>query len=127
MTRSRFITLEEANLKGKRVLLRVDFNVPLKDGKVADDSRIKATLPTIKLLRDAGAGVAILSHLGSPKAEKYDSDYSLAPVADYLGEALGEKVPLIVEWLDDLQVSPGEIVMLENIRFASGELRFACR
>jgi phosphoglycerate kinase len=121
MTRSRFITLEEANLKGKRVLLRVDFNVPIKDGKVSDDSRIKATLPTIKFLRDAGAGVAILSHLGSPKAEKYDSDYSLEPVAHYLSEALEEKVPLLVEWLDDLQVSPGEIVMLENIRFASGE------
>lgn len=121
MTRSRFITLEEANLKGKRVLLRVDFNVPIKNGKVADDSRIKATLPTIRFLQEAGAGVAILSHLGSPKAEKYDSDYSLAPVANYLSEALGENVPLIVEWLDDLQVSVGEIVMLENIRFASGE------
>jgi phosphoglycerate kinase len=121
MTRSRFITLDEANLKDKRVLLRVDFNVPLKEGKVADDSRIKATLPTIKLLHDAGAAVAILSHLGSPKADKYDSDYSLAPVAKYLSEALGWKIPLIVDWLDDLQVKPGEIVMLENIRFASGE------
>ena len=121
MTRSRFITLDEANLKGKRVLLRVDFNVPIKDGKVADDSRIKATLPTIQLLHDAGAAVAILSHLGSPKAEQYDSDYSLAPVANYLTEALGKKVPLIVGWLDELKVAPGEIVMLENIRFASGE------
>lgn len=121
MTRSRFITLDEANLKGKRVLLRVDFNVPIKDGKVADDSRIKATIPTIQLLHDAGAAVAILSHLGSPKAEQYDSDYSLAPVANYLTEALGKKVPLIVGWLEDINVAPGEIVMLENIRFASGE------
>ncbi len=121
MTRTRFITLDEANLKGKRVLLRVDFNVPIKNGKVADDSRIRATLPTIQLLHDAGAAVAILSHLGSPKAEQYDSEYSLAPVARYLSEALGRKVPLIVEWLDDLEIAPGEIVMLENIRFASGE------
>ncbi len=121
MTRSRFITLDEANLRGKRVLLRVDFNVPIKDGKVVDDSRIKATLPTIQLLHDAGAAVAILSHLGSPKAEKFDSNYSLAPVANYLTEALGKKVPLIVGWLDELKVAPGEIVMLENIRFASGE------
>ncbi len=121
MTRSRFITLDEANLKGKCVLLRVDFNVPLRDGKVADDSRIRATLPTIQLLHEAGAAVAILSHLGSPKADRYDSEYSLAPVAAYLGEALGRKIPLIVDWLDDLQVKPGEIVMLENIRFARGE------
>jgi phosphoglycerate kinase len=121
MTRKRFITLDEANLKGKRVLLRVDFNVPIKDRKVADDSRIKATLPTIKFLHDAGAAVAILSHLGSPKAEKYDSDYSLAPVAKYLSGALDRNVPLMVEWLDDLKVADGEIVMLENIRFASGE------
>ncbi|NKB37179.1 MAG: phosphoglycerate kinase [Gammaproteobacteria bacterium] len=121
MTRSRFITLDEANLKGKRVLLRVDFNVPIKDGKVADDSRIKATLTTIRYLQSAGAGVAILSHLGSPRAAIYDSDYSLAPVAKYLSQALDQDVPLIVEWLEDLQVSPGQIVMLENIRFASGE------
>ncbi len=121
MTRSRFITLDEANLKGKRVLLRVDFNVPIKDGKVADDSRIKATLSTIRYLQAAGAGVAILSHLGSPRAAIYDSDYSLAPVAKYLSQALEQEVPLIVEWLEDLQVRPGQIVMLENIRFASGE------
>lgn len=121
MTRSRFITLDEANLKDKRVLLRVDFNVSLKDGKVADDSRIRATLPTIKFLHEAGAAVAILSHLGSPKGASYDSNYSLAPVANYISNALDRKIPLIVNWLDDLQVSPGEIVMLENIRFSSGE------
>ena len=121
MTRSRFITLDEANLKDKRVLLRVDFNVPIKDGKVADDSRIKATLETIRYLQDAGAGIAILSHLGSPRAAIYDSDYSLEPVAEYLSQALDQEVPLVVEWLDDLQVQPGQIVMLENIRFASGE------
>jgi phosphoglycerate kinase len=121
MKRTRFITLDEANLKGKRVLLRVDFNVQIKEGEVADDSRIKATLPTIKFLHDAGAAVAILSHLGSPKAEKFDSEYSLAPVANYLSEALDKKVPLIVDWLNDLKVNVGEIVMLENIRFASGE------
>ena len=121
MTRSRFITLDEANLKDKRVLLRVDFNVPIKDGKVADDSRIKATLETIRYLQNVGAGIAILSHLGSPRAAIYDSDYSLEPVANYLTEELGEEVPLVVEWLDDLQVKPGQIVMLENIRFASGE------
>ena len=121
MSRSRFITLEEANLKNKRVLLRVDFNVALKDGQVADDSRIKATLPTIKFLHDAGASVAILSHLGSPKAAKYDSDYSLAPVARYLSQALARPVPLIVDWLDELKMESGEVVMLENIRFARGE------
>ncbi len=121
MTRSRFITLDEANLKGKRVLLRVDFNVPLKNGKVADASRILATLPTIEFLHNAGAAVAILSHLGSPKADKYDADYSLAPVATYLSEVLGKQIPLVVDWLDNLQIKPGEIVMLENIRFASGE------
>lgn len=121
MTRSRFITIDEANLNGKRVLLRVDFNVPIKDGKVADDSRIRATIPTIQYLHDAGAAVAILSHLGSPRPAIYDSDYSLEPVADYLTEKMGMEVPLIVEWLDDLQAGPGQVVMLENIRFASGE------
>lgn len=121
MTRSRFITIDEANLKGKRVLLRVDFNVPIKDGKVADDSRIRATIPTIQYLHEAGAAVAILSHLGSPRAAIYDSDYSLEPVANYLTEAMGLEVPLVVEWLDDLHAGPGEVVMLENIRFASGE------
>jgi phosphoglycerate kinase len=121
MSRSKFITLDEANLNGKRVLLRVDFNVPIIDGKVADASRIEATIPTIKYLHDAGAAVAILSHLGSPKVEKYDSNYSLAPVAHYLTEALGRDIPLVVEWLDDLIIESGGIVMLENIRFARGE------
>ncbi len=121
MTRSRFITIDEANLQGKRVLLRVDFNVPIKDGKVADDSRIRATIPTIQYLHDAGAAVAILSHLGSPRPAIYDSDYSLEPVANYLTEKMGIEVPLVIEWLDDLQAGPGQVVMLENIRFASGE------
>ena len=121
MTRPRFITLDEANLKDKRVLLRVDFNVPIKDGVVADTSRINATIPTIEFLHNAGASVAILSHLGSPRPDRYDSDYSLAPVARYLSEAMNQDIPLVVEWLDELKMDKGEILMLENIRFARGE------
>jgi phosphoglycerate kinase len=108
-------------LRGKRVLIREDLNVPIKDGKVTSTARIDAALPTLKLALDAGARVMVMSHLGRPKEGKPDSAASLKPVAAKLGELLGRKVPLASSWLDGVEVKPGELVLCENVRFNVGE------
>ena len=108
-------------LAGKRVLIREDLNVPVKDGKVTSTARIDAPLPTLRLALEAGARVMVMSHLGRPKEGKRDPAASLAPVAAKLGELLGRKVPLAADWLDGVAVGGGELVLCENVRFEVGE------
>ena len=104
-------------LKGKRVLIREDLNVPVKDGRVTSTARIDAALPTLRAALEAGARVMVMSHLGRPKEGKPDAASSLAPVAAKLSEVLFRDVPLVVKWLDGVDVAPGEIVLCENVRF----------
>jgi len=108
-------------LAGKRVLIREDLNVPVKDGKVTSTARIEAALPTLRAALDAKARVLVMSHLGRPKEGKPDPAASLKPVAAKLGELLGRKVPLAANWLGGVDVKPGELVLCENVRFEVGE------
>ena len=112
--------MTDLDLRGKRVLIREDLNVPVKDGKVTSTARIDAALPTLRAALGAGARVLVMSHLGRPKAGKPDPKSSLAPVAAKLGELLGTKVPLATSWLDGVDVKPGELVLCENVRFEKG-------
>ena len=111
----------DLDLQGKRVLIREDLNVPVKDGAVTSDARILASLPTIKLALEKGAAVMVCSHLGRPSEGEYSAENSLKPVADYLSKALGREVPLVRDYLDGVVVQPGELVLLENVRFNPGE------
>ena len=113
--------MTDLDLRGKRVLIREDLNVPVKDGKVTSTARIDAALPTLRAALDAGARVLVMSHLGRPKAGKPDPESSLAPVAAKLGELMGRKVPLATSWLDGVDVNPGDLVLCENVRFEKGE------
>jgi len=115
--------IEMANLElgGKRVLIREDLNVPVADGKVSSDARIRAALPTIRAALDAGAAVMLMSHLGRPTEGKFEAQYSLQPVADRLAELLERPVPLQQDWIDGVEVAAGEVVLLENVRFLVGE------
>jgi phosphoglycerate kinase len=113
--------MTDLDLRGKRVLIREDLNVPVKDGKVTSTARIDAALPTLRAALDAGARVLVMSHLGRPKAGKPDPASSLAPVATKLSEMLGRKVPLATRWLDGVDVKPGELVLCENVRYEKGE------
>ncbi len=115
------LTLSEVEVGGRRVLVREDLNVPISDGRVGDDSRIRAALPTLRTLREAGARVLVMSHLGRPEEGRFEERYSLAPVAARLGELLGCRVPLARDWLDGVEVAPGELVLCENVRFNRGE------
>ncbi|MCF6235163.1 MAG: phosphoglycerate kinase [Gammaproteobacteria bacterium] len=115
------IKMTDLNLSGKRLLIRQDLNVPLKDGKVADDTRIRASLATIKLAVDAGAKVMLMSHLGRPTEGEYEEKFSLAPVAEHLSGLLGQPVRLAKDWLDGVDVAEGEVVLCENVRFNKGE------
>ena len=115
------IRMSDLNLRGKRVLIREDLNVPIKDGKISSEQRIKATLPTLKLALSQGAAVMVTSHLGRPKEGVWSEADSLAPVAVRLSELLGQQVVLKKDWLDGVEVSPGEIVLLENCRMNIGE------
>lgn len=114
--------MSDFDLKNKRVLMRLDFNVPVKDGVVTNDVRIKAALPTIKKALEQNAAVLILAHLGRPEEGVYDEAFSLAPVAKRLGELLGQNVRLVKDYLDKApEVKNGEVVLLENCRFNKGE------
>ncbi len=113
--------MTDLNLKGQRLLIRQDLNVPVANGKITSDARIKASLPTLKLALDAGASMLVISHLGRPKPGKVDPAHSLKPVAEYLTQALGRPVPLIADWIEGVQLKPGEIALGENTRFLVGE------
>ncbi len=115
------VTMAELDLAGKRVLIREDLNVPVKNGKITSDARLLAALPTIKLALQKGAAVMVCSHLGRPTEGEFSSENSMQPVADYLGKALGQAVPLLVNYLDGVDVKAGEIVLFENVRFNKGE------
>lgn len=116
-----FLRMEEQDLAGKRVLIREDLNVPVRDGVVASSARIDAALPTLRHCLDAGAAVIVMSHLGRPKPGAIDPALSLAPVATALTEALGLAVPLVADWEHGALVSPGQLALLENVRFCPGE------
>jgi len=116
------LRMTDLDLKGKRVLIREDLNVPVKDGKVTSDVRIQASLPTIRHALDAGAKVMLMSHLGRPEEGEYDEGSSLKPVAVHLGKLLGREVPVIRNWLNgDFTVNDGDVVLFENVRFNKGE------
>jgi len=116
-----YLRMEDLDLAGKRVMIREDLNVPVADGKVASDARIRAALPTIELALDKGAAVLLLSHLGRPVEGEYDPQFSLRPVAERLAELLGQPVRLAADWLDGVDVAPGQVVLCENVRFNPGE------
>ncbi|WKD50271.1 phosphoglycerate kinase [Microbulbifer spongiae] len=109
------------DLKGKRVLIREDLNVPLKGGRITSDARIRAAIPTIQAAINAGARVVLMSHLGRPVEGEYAEELSLAPVAEYLGELLAREVPLVKEWRSGVTLADGEVALLENVRFNLGE------
>src|SRR5690554_2567648 len=113
--------ITDLNLAGKRVLIREDLNVPVKDGKVSSDARIRASLPTIKAAKDAGAKVMLMSHLVRPEEGVYDEASSMKPVAEHLITLLGQEVRLIKDYLDGVEVADGEVVLFENVRFNKGE------
>ncbi|MFM5361794.1 phosphoglycerate kinase [Aeromonas veronii] len=115
------IKMTDLDLAGKRVLIRADLNVPVKDGKVTSDARIVATLPTIKLALEKGAKLMITSHLGRPTEGEYNEEFSLLPVVNYLKDALSCPVRLAKDYLDGVEVAAGELVVLENCRFNKGE------
>ena len=115
------IRMGEVDLAGNRVLIREDLNVPVADGEITSDVRIRAALPTIRAAIEAGAAVMLMSHLGRPTEGEPEDRYSLAPVAAHLSTLLGMPVPLVGDWLDGVDIEPGEVVLLENVRFNVGE------
>ncbi|MGB1142695.1 MAG: phosphoglycerate kinase, partial [Halioglobus sp.] len=109
--------MRDQDLAGKRVLVREDLNVPVKDGKVTSDARIRAALPTIRMAVEAGARVILMSHLGRPTEGEFDAQFSMAPVADHLSGLLGQKVTLVEDWRLGVELNDGEVALLENVRF----------
>lgn len=114
-------SMADLDLSGKRVVIRQDLNTPLKDGAIADDNRIKASLPTVKLALEKGAAVVLISHLGKPTEGEFNDKFSLAPVAARLSAELGFPVPLVKDWTGGVEVIPGQVVLCENVRFEKGE------
>jgi len=115
------IKMTDLDLKGKRLLIRQDLNVPIKDGKVTSDARIRASLPTVQKALEGGASVMLMSHLGRPTEGEFSEADSLAPVAAHMGQLLGREVRLVRDYLDGLELQDGEVVLLENVRFNKGE------
>ncbi len=115
------LSMSELELANRRLLIRQDLNVPLKDGVISNDARIRASLPTLELALASGAAVMVMSHLGRPTEGQPDDAYSLQPVANALSEALGTPVHLLKHWIDGVDISPGQIVLCENVRFLAGE------
>lgn len=115
------VRMTDLDLRGKRVLIREDLNVPIKDGEVTSDARIKAAVPTLRKALEQGAAVIVMSHLGRPKEGVFDPAASLEPVARRLSAELGRNVRLVRDWIDGVEVAPGEIVLAENVRFLPGE------
>jgi len=119
------LKMADLDLSGKRVLIREDLNVPVKNGKVTSDARIRASLPTIQLALDAGAKVIVMSHLGRPEEGVYDEESSIKPVAAHLAGLLGRDVNVIKDFREGVDVAAGEVVLLENVRFNKGEKKDA--
>jgi len=115
------IRMSELDLSGRRVLIREDLNVPVADGVVTSDARIRAALPTIEAALAGNAALMLVSHLGRPAEGQPEEKFSLRPVAARLGELLGREVPLVDNWIDGVDVEPGNVVLLENVRFLKGE------
>lgn len=115
------IRMSDLDLNSKRVLIREDLNVPVKNGKVTSDARLKAAIPTIELALSKGAKVMVMSHLGRPEEGVYDAESSMQPVVDYLAEALTAPVRLAANYLDGIDINAGEVVVFENVRFNKGE------
>lgn len=115
------IKMSDVDLAGKRVLIREDLNVPLADGEITSDVRIRAALPTIRTALQSNAAVMVMSHLGRPTEGQADAKFSLQPIATHLTFLLGIDVQLITRWIDGVDVNPGEVVLLENVRFLEGE------
>ncbi|TKB45152.1 phosphoglycerate kinase [Thalassotalea mangrovi] len=115
------IKMTELDLANQRVLIREDLNVPVKDGKITSDARLKAALPTIKLALQQGAQVMVMSHLGRPVEGEFDDKFSLQPVADYLQAALNTPVRLVRDYLDGVESKQDEVLLFENVRFNVGE------
>ena len=111
------LAMQDLDLAGKRVLIREDLNVPVKDGAVTSDARIRAALPTIQAALNAGAAVIVMSHLGRTTEGEYNSEYSLAPVDRHMASLLGLNVGIQAEWRAGLDIEPGQVVLLENVRF----------
>lgn len=122
-------TIRDVDLQGKRVLMRVDYNVPIKEGVISDDKRIKATLPTIQYILEQGASLVLMSHLGRPAGTGYEADFSLKPVAERLSELLGKPVVFAPDCIGEeveamaAQLQPGDIMLLENVRFYKKETK----
>ena len=117
----KFKRMSELDLRGKRVFIRCDLNVPLEDGRITDDTRIRASVPGIKAALEQGAAVMVTSHLGRPTEGELKPEDSLAPVAERLGQLLKTKIPLVKDWVDRVDVKPGQVVVLENCRVNKGE------
>ena len=115
------IKMTDVDLRGKRVLIREDLNVPIADGEVSSDARIRAALPTITAALASGAAVMLMSHLGRPVEGILDEKFSLQPVADRLSKLLDRQVLLRTDWIEGVDLSPGDLVLLENVRFLEGE------
>ena len=115
------LRMQDLDLSGKRVLIRQDLNVPIKDGEVSNDARIRASIPTIRLALESGAKLMLMSHLGRPTEGQFDAKYTLQPVADHLAQLLGISVRLQSDWLHGVEVADNEIVLCENVRFNQGE------
>src|SRR5690348_1104187 len=112
---------KQGALKDKRVFIRSDLNVPLEAGRITEDTRIRASVPAIRLALDSGASVMVTSHLGRPKEGVVGPDDTLAPVAQRLAELLGQPVRLVADWVGGVDLAPGEVVLLENCRCNPGE------
>jgi len=115
------LNMQDIDLQGKRVLIREDLNVPVSDGVVTSDARLRASLPTIKLALEKGAAVMVMSHLGRPTEGEFNAEFSMQPVVNYLAKALDCPVRLAGEYLDGVEVAVGEVVVFENVRFNVGE------
>ena len=120
------LKMSDLDLAGKRVLIREDLNVPVKEGRITSDARLKASLPTIRLALDKGAAVMVMSHLGRPEEGVFSEEDSMAPVAAWLSEALGQPVRLVADYLESAPaVAAGEVILFENVRFNKGEKKDA--
>ncbi|MGK0373873.1 MAG: phosphoglycerate kinase [Arenicella sp.] len=117
----KFLRMQDLDLEGKRVLIRQDLNVPMKNGAVSNDARIRASLATITLALEKGAKIMLMSHLGRPTEGQADEEFSLKPIADRLSQHLGKPVRLEKDWLNGVELSDGDIVLCENVRFNIGE------